>query len=282
MGHEHAPVHPAGHNSAKGSSGNSLAASYLHDSGGEFWERLRKPGPDYWVDRSLSELLSTARLIIAGFDADAAWQVVSDPAHLGFHRARKRGHRWWVKHCWNAAVEYVDDHRNSRTGKSASERWKKVTGPLLAGVRKLHWPNWTTATRHSREHILAAIGDRMARQGLACRPLPERDLENDTGKSRNTIRDALEAFVEDGVLIRTRTYDQSMGPKASHEFSLNLLALDFRAETSEPPCSHSPAPAAGPGSASLRPWPSTPAPSPSRSSTPSAATPPPPHRPGPS
>ncbi|MGI5353598.1 hypothetical protein ACQEU8_36300 [Streptomyces sp. CA-250714] len=209
---------------------------------GEFWERLRKPGPDYWVDRSLSELLSTARLVIAGYDAEAAWQVVSDPAHLGFHRARKRGHRWWVKHCWNAAVEYVDDHRSSRTGKSPSERWKKVTGPLLAGVRELHWPNWTTATRHSREHILAAIGDRMARQGLACRPLPERDLENDTGKSRNTIRGALEAFVEDGILIRTRTYDQSMGPKASHEFSLNLLALDFRAETSEPPCSHTPAP----------------------------------------
>ncbi|KIZ15724.1 hypothetical protein [Streptomyces natalensis] len=208
---------------------------------GEFWDRLRTPGADYYLDRSLSELLSTARLIVAGYDNEAAWKVVANPQHRGFARARQRGHRWWVKHAWNPAVQYVDSNRG-RTGKSPAARWKSLTGPLLAGVRTLFWDNWTPSTRHSREHILAAIGDRMARQGLACRPLPERDLENDTGKSRNTIRDALEAFTAAGVLIRTRTYDQSMGPKASHEFSLNLLTLDFRAETSEPPCSHTPAP----------------------------------------
>lgn len=209
---------------------------------GEFWERLRNPGVEYYVDRSLSELLSTARLVIAGFDDEAAWKVVQDPHHRGFARSRQRGHRWWVKFCWNEAVEYVDSQRGSHTGKSPAERWKRVTGPLLAGVRKLHWESWTPATRHSGERVLAAIGDRMARQGLGCRPLPQRDLENDTGQSRNTISKALRQFVKDGVLVKTRTYHQSMGTKASDEYSLNLLALDFRAEKTEPPCSHTPAP----------------------------------------
>jgi len=209
---------------------------------GEFWERLHNPGADYYRDRSLSELLSTARLIVAGYDDAAAWKVVDDTRHRGFARARQRGHHWWVKNCWNSAVEYVDSQRGSRTRKSPAERWKRVTGPLLAGVRELHWENWTVATRHSRERVLAAVGDRMARQGLGCCPLPQRDLENDTGQSRNTIAGALRQLTKDGVLVKTREYHQGLGTQASDEYSLNLLSLDFRAERTEPPCSHTPAP----------------------------------------
>ncbi|WP_267829995.1 hypothetical protein [Streptomyces sp. H27-G5] len=209
---------------------------------GEFWERLRNPGADYYGDRSLSELLSTARLIIAGYDGETAWKVVDDVRHRGFARARQRGHRWWVKHCWNPAAEYVDSQRGSRTKNSPADRWKRVVGPLLAGVRELHWGGWTVAMRHSAEKTLGAIGDRMARQGLGCRPLPQRDVEEETVQSRNTISKVLRQLVDDGVLVKTREYDQASGTEASDEFSLNLLTLDFRAEKTEPPCSHSPAP----------------------------------------
>ncbi|MFF9056901.1 hypothetical protein ACF09Z_37865 [Streptomyces erythrochromogenes] len=205
---------------------------------GEFWERLRSPGPDYYRDRSRSELLSTARLVVAGYDADAAWGVVSDTRHRGFARARRRGRHWWVKFCWNAAVEFVDSRRGTRTQQSPVDRWKRVTGPLLSGVRKFVWPGWTVATRHSRERVLAAVGDRMARQSLANCALPQRDLENDTGQSRNTIAAALSQLTKDGVLVKTKTYDQSQGTKSSNEYSVNLLVLDFTAESTEPPCSH--------------------------------------------
>ncbi|WP_030209212.1 hypothetical protein [Streptomyces sp. NRRL S-87] len=205
---------------------------------GEFWDRLRNPGADYYQDRSRSELLSTARLVVAGYDAESAWRVVADARHRGFSRSRQRGRSWWVKFCWNAAVEFVDSRRGSRTERSPVDRWKRVTGPLLAGVRKFFWPGWTVATRHSRERVLAAVGDRMARQGLGNCPMPQRDLENDTGQSRNTIAAALAQLTKDGVLVKTKTYDQSQGTKSSNEYSVNLLVLDFSAESTEPPCSH--------------------------------------------
>jgi hypothetical protein len=200
---------------------------------GEFWDRLVNPGRDYYRDRSLSELLSTARLVVAGYDDDAAWRVVSDPRHRGFSRARQRGHRWWAKHCWNKAVEYVDSQRGSRTKNSPAERWQRVVGPLLAGVRKLHWGSWTVAMKHSAERALGAIGDRMARQGLGCCPLPQRDVEGDSSQSRNTVAKVLRQLTDDGVLIKTREYHQALGTHASDEFSLNLLCLDFRAEKTE-------------------------------------------------
>lgn len=203
-----------------------------------FWRRLLAPEADYYADRSLSELLSTARLIVAGYDVVAAWRVVTNTRHRGFARARRRGYHWWVKHTWNKAVAYVDS-RPIHPRSTPAQRWKRITGPLLAGVRHHHWSTWSVARRHSAERLLAAIGDRMARQGLADCPLPRRDLELDTGQSRTTIGQVLRQATRENILIKTRAYRRSDDPStASDEYSLNLLVLDFRAERSDPPCSH--------------------------------------------
>ncbi|MGW2255426.1 hypothetical protein ACWCXH_35405 [Kitasatospora sp. NPDC001660] len=204
----------------------------------EFWDRLRSPDAVYASDRSLSELLSTARLAIAGYTCESAWSVVADSRNAGFARSRGKGQGWWTRYVWEKAVEYVDSHSPVTARRTPQARWQRVVGPLLLGVRRQFWDGLKPVQRHSAERLLAAVGDRMARQTLANCPMPERDLEADSGLARNTVRAMLRHYESAGVLVRTHTYDYSEGSASSHQYALNLLALDFTAESTEPPCSH--------------------------------------------
>lgn len=237
---------------------DSLDSTDLSPAGGAvalspgFWKRLRRPGPGYAVDRSLTELLVTAELKAAGYQAGEAWQVLADPLNVvGAHaRSRGRGREWWQTYVWPVARPpakvRIGGPRLPRTFSDGYD-WQWLTLPLLAGVRSA-WGPWKPRERHTTEHVAAVVTEyHTARRTLAAVPAAERTVAEDTGYDRDTARAALRRLCEANVLVLVERFnyaaEEGQGVTA-HTYAPNLLAVDFRAGSlTPPPSSHTPSPA---------------------------------------
>jgi hypothetical protein len=188
--------------------------------------------------RSAIELAATTALLRAGRTVDEAWSLVRTAEGGAFARSRARGRVWWIKYVWNAAVRSDTTWRETRSAAGTTDTTigaqgraaeRPVPGPseetaaAVAAARAfLRTFQWRLGARERPRVLLVAhlLLDRMEREDALTVPCPLRDLEVDSGASRNTVIAALRAL--DGRLgRRLATFDHTRADSSSHVFELD-------------------------------------------------------------
>lgn len=196
------------------------------------WPRRRSTLPSQWQayvqdgvapvvggqdqSRSAVELVATAALLRAGYDATAAWEAIVCAHPDAFTKARANKRRWvaWV---WNAAV--VADTAFQPVGEVDEDLSRDVD----AARARLQALAWSLPPR--RRPALLLVGhtvlDRLARTGSRRVPVPERDLVLDTGLSdRATIRTQLRALAGTVGVLHEDAFDPTKRAGSSFEFEI--------------------------------------------------------------
>ena len=190
--------------------------------------------------RSAVELAATTALLRTGCTVDEAWTVVRAAQGGSFARSRARGRTWWVKYVWNAAVRSDTSWREANprhaahtpqahqapsqpfTAAPAPGPGNETTGAVAGARAFLRTFQWRLGPRERPRVLLVAhlLLDRMEREDSLTVPCPLRDLEVDSGSSRNTVIAALRAL--DGHLgRRLATFDHTRADSSSHIFELD-------------------------------------------------------------
>lgn len=207
--------------------------------------RPHRPLPDDWArylasgeapplgghDRSSSTytLVLTGHAIRAGWSHHETWQAIATahPAACEHARARHRGRRWWTRHVWNPGVEQLDaDWTPPRLG---------LDPTLEAAVAAAWGAAWASAAhaplrqRATLLRVADVVLTRMLREGVTRVPVPERDVHEDTGLARTTIRAALTRLEDAGVLsIHRDTLDRAPRARAHSSYEASLPPLGDR------------------------------------------------------
>ena len=188
--------------------------------------------------RSAVELAATTALLRAGLSVDDAWNTISGARGGAFARARARGRRWWVKYHWNTAVERDTAWRErnpgaGETGQGTSEDTARAVAAARAYLRAFQW-DLGPRERHSVLLVAHLLLDRMERDDILAVPCPLRNLEVDSGLSRNTVLGALRAL--DGHLgARLASFDATRAESSSHVFELDTRFIAIGLSLVEPP-----------------------------------------------
>lgn len=188
--------------------------------------------------RSAVELAATTALLRAGLSVDDAWATISGARGGAFARARARGRRWWVKYHWNTAVASDTAWREStptagESGPRTSDETARAVAAARAYLRGFQW-ELGPRKRHSVLLVAHLLLDRMERDDILAVPCPLRNLEIDSGQSRNTVLDALRAL-EGHLGRRLASFDATRAESSSHIFELDARFTETGMSLLEPP-----------------------------------------------
>ncbi len=198
------------------------------------------------VGRSNYEAILTGHLLRAGHDHDSAWQVITASHPRAMRKAKERGRTWWTASVWNRAV--TDDHTHpphpgpTPPGWSGDESVSAAVGDARAALTEYAWslpPRRRPAVLLVGHHVL----DRAVRTRRLRVPVPERDLREDTGLDRTTIRHALRALHGHLGVLHTHTLDRRPTARATTSHEFEITAVNFGERQIPPPSFHHPPPA---------------------------------------
>ena len=190
-------------------------------------------------DRSAVEFGHTRAMVHAGMTEDEAWSVVADGAHHGLARSRRKGRSWWCRYAWNAVERGTEVTPLApragvqRTLWRGEYEWGRWVLPAAAALRTV-WERWSTRERHNIDHVLAVIADRCTRSATSRVPLSLRSVVEDSGLHIDTVRGALAALCEVGIITRQVPEENTDGKRA-HVYVLNVSAVDGTPSTYTPP-----------------------------------------------
>lgn len=205
------------------------------------WRRWLETGvkPDIEIrdggdtSRSTWEAMATERMVQAGWSCEQAWAAIADAHPDAMSKARGSYTRWvtWV---WNAAVAADDAHRGTQPLSPETAAAVEEAG---ARLRTLAWSVPAGRERTSLLLVGHIVLDRMARTDQRRVPVPERDLQLDTGLQRSTIRAHLRRLHEAVGQLDENTLDSRARATTSFEFEIpepRVMSLNA------PPSSHTP------------------------------------------
>ncbi len=162
--------------------------------------------------RSGIEFLITLRLKALGATADAVFNALCDPTlRNDIGKAAENGYTWFYTHVWEKID--VEPAISAKT-----YDWATYALPMSRAVREA-WANWSTRHKHTVEHVAVVAASRIGAHGAAGGPLPLRDLVEDTGIDKDTVRAALKTLRETGLLIRTKRFritEESVATNSDH------------------------------------------------------------------
>ena len=152
--------------------------------------------------RSTYEAIATASMVRAGWTVDEAWTAIVTAHPSAMVRARGRGgRRRWVRHVWDRAV--VDNEDRGAVEPLGVE----LVADLAAARSRLDRAAASLGPR--ARYVPLLVGDTVlelvARTGAARVPVPERNLQVDTGLDRKTVRCALRLLDAAGVIVLDTT-----------------------------------------------------------------------------
>lgn len=199
------------------------------------------------TSRSTYEAIATASMVRAGWTADEAWNAIVTAHPAAMVRARGRGgRRRWLRHVWNRAVADNED----RGGVEPID--PELVADLAAARGRLDRAAAALSPRARYAPLLVGdtILERVARTRDTRVPVPERDLQVDTGLDRGTVRRALQLLHAAGVIaLDTTCLDRGLTGRAttSYEAVLPTRGTDEEPTPAEtgvweipPPSCHTP------------------------------------------
>lgn len=205
--------------------------------------------------RSNYEAILTGHLVRAGHTPQTAWTLIQAAHPAAMTKARSRGQRWWTTTVWNGQVRDLTAYRAARLERSRTDPDLAAAVAAVAAARvRLRDLAWALPRRQRPAFLLVGhvVLDRIARTGRARVPVPERDLHEDTGLSRRTIRHHLRHLGAGLGRLHTDHLDRCtrLG-RATTSFEFELRPGPGGVGQTVPPCSHTPAaaPAGRPASA---------------------------------
>ena len=187
--------------------------------------------------RSTIEYDATRQLVLAGYNAQQAWDLITTAHPTAFVKARSNGQRWWWNE-WNRRVTEADawlaQQRSERTHRSTHRSTARLDPPnptdsadsadpaTEASARAAHeaitrahaeleatWRSWPAQSRHTLRELMRYALDRMARCESTAVALPQRDVLLDTPiASRNTVATARDFLATQADLLRIETTPQ--------------------------------------------------------------------------
>lgn len=192
------------------------------------------------VDRSETEYKIARRLKAQGASPEAVYNALRDTelrADLG--KSAERGYAWFQRHIWSR-ITVAPRPENGSRGRRGEYDWARYALPTSAAVRAV-WHQWCTRQRHSVEHVAVVAAARLGPLGQEGGPLPLRDLVEDTGRDLGTIRSALKALCDAGILRRTRRFTLSKNADKSSDHYALIIAAESKASLTPTPRSYTPA-----------------------------------------
>ena len=199
------------------------------------------------TSRSTFEAIATASMVRAGWTADEAWTAIVTAHPASMVRARGRGgRRRWVRHVWNRAVaDNADRGAVEPIDPELVADLAAARGRLDRAAAAL-----TPRARYAPLLVGDTILERVARTRDTRVPVPERDLQVDTGLDRGTVRRALQLLHAAGVIaLDTTCLDRRLTGRAttSYEAVLPTRGTDEEPTPAEtlvweipPPSRHTP------------------------------------------
>lgn len=192
------------------------------------------------------EAVATASMVRAGWTPDEAWAAIVTAHPDAMTRARANRARW-ITYVWNRAV---GENEDGAAGDVVDEDLvldlvtaRRRGDRLAAGL--------APRARYAPLLVLDTLLERMRRTRSSRVPAPERDLHEDCGLDRGTIRAAL-ALLDAGdvlTLDRTRLDRRTGRATTSYEAVLPAGDVDENATPAEkavwenpPPSRHTPSP----------------------------------------
>ena len=154
------------------------------------------------TSKSTYEAIATASMVRAGWTVEEAWAAIVTAHPSAMVRARGRGgRRRWTRHVWNRAV--VDNADRGAVEPIDPE----LVADLAAARGRLDRAAAALGPRARFAPLLVGdtILERVARTREARVPVPERDLQVDTGLDRKTVRRALRLLHGAGVIALDTT-----------------------------------------------------------------------------
>lgn len=197
--------------------------------------------------RTAVEAVCIGQMIRAGYTWRDALHAIWDAHDDAMTRARTRGlHR--LTGIWNRAV--LDDHawtaKHGITREDVPQLPPETAAALEQMRDRLHALAWTYTPRQRPAllHVGDAVLARMARTHTLRVPCPERDLAQDTGLDRSTVRAALRRLHAGGVaILHTDVHTHSPQGRATTSHEIEAPPARGVREI-PPPSSHTPFPAA--------------------------------------
>lgn len=171
--------------------------------------------------RSHTEWAIALMLKRQGASVEDAWLALSDAsirADLG--HAAERGFGWFTRCVWEKM--HVSVPLSSPRGQRRQYDWERYALPTARAVRARWDQLRSTQRRHSIEHVAVVAAARIGPSAQHGAPLPIRDLVEDTGLDAKTIRDALAWLRQEGLLVRTSTFDPRKAERSSDEYALQV------------------------------------------------------------
>ncbi|WP_380162785.1 hypothetical protein [Kineococcus sp. R86509] len=218
--------------------------------------------------RSTIEYDATRQLVLAGYNAQQAWDLITTAHPTAFVKARSNGQRWWWNE-WNRRVSEADawlaQQRSERTHRStagstahlaptnltdAADSADSADPAAEASARAAHeaitrahveleatWRSWPAQSRHTLRELMRYALDRMARCEATAVALPQRDVLLDTPiASRNTVATARDFLATRADLLRIETTPQRGESAGTGDvWSLPVRFTHPAEDTSPPP-----------------------------------------------
>ncbi len=179
--------------------------------------------------RSTIEYDATRQLVLAGYNAQQAWDLITAAHPTAFVKARSNGQRWWWNE-WNRRVVEADawlaQQRAERTHPAAHQTSSTFRGgadPTVptaakathAAIARAHaeleatWRSWPAQSRHTARELMRCVLDRMTRRETTAVALPQRDVLLDTAiASRNTVAAIRDFLATRADLLQIETTPQ--------------------------------------------------------------------------
>lgn len=186
--------------------------------------------------RSTYEVVCTAMMVRAGWDAETAWQRILTAHPAAMDKARTNRDRW--TRVWNRAVR-EDLQQPAR---------HTIDQPVADAVHAAQEQLWGLQPgQRGRTSVLRvglALLDRMLRTNSLRVPCAERNLVLDTGiTDRKTIRAALRTLHQHGI---GHLHTDTLTPDRQHSYEFEIPTAPNGAGQIPPPSFHNPPPGTWP------------------------------------